>query len=1188
MKRILCGYLVSCTIFCASAQVCFRTQDDYSFRQQTAGGVSTGSTAGVYLEDFDKDGKIDVVSLTGTEIHFSKGNSTGKMQLNSVIYGAQTTFVSGVAAVDDFDKDGNLDIAIGGTTSSNAPQFEVMFGNGSGSFSAYAASRVSLMQFSGQSTAQQDMVAADINNDGYPDLITNHFIYLNNKNKTFAAPYQIYSQIFLTGEQDKFYDYDKDGVLDAFIGPWLLRGLGNNYFDTVTVGFPITQISGYKNHITDFDNDGITDYLTYNITDTFFCFRKGGSASSVKIFTQLSADFISYGDYNGDSLQDVVVGNHLNSLVEIFTNTGSGFNSLGLSSVTWYPIGISSHDINGDGYDDMVVCGDQSINSCAQKAFSVLLGNGANKFPPRLDWVLKKGTACFCIDDFNNDGNLDFLGRSAANINLNLGNGAGSFQSTTTVQGTLYYLSAIKRVYACDFNNDGKKDIIEIGTNDTSWVTFQNNGANGFINQHHYGNGGIAFTDLITGDYDNDGLQDVITVNPSPRSYTFYKNNGNFSFSTTGHVILPNFPADIAAADINKDGNLDFVVVNTSSASTLLGNGNGTFQSPISSTLPIIGQNMCTGDFNGDGFVDIATANTNSVVIAMGNGTGAFQGVLSYPYGGLDLSASDFNNDSLTDLVIVGNAKVNVLISNGSSFSNNFFCGIWDAMVACGDFNKDQRSDILLAGGPLIPARLFLNNSATIPLPHTTLLCNGGMIAINTSQTSFSTQWNTGVSANPYVINGPGTYVLTSSNFSGSCISTDTLIVATSTLTALPVTLSASKTISCMDTSTITLTGMPAGGNYSGLGVTNNMFNVSQAVKGNNMVYYNAVDTNGCSNADSVQIFADYCVWPGDANEDLTVNNLDLLAVGLEYGKMGPARALSSNGWQPYPCYDWADTLTSGLNIKFTDCNGDGAVNLNDTLAINLNYSLSHNLRSVHPPAIQASQADIFLSFNKSLYYPGDTVLASINIGSASNLQNNFYGTAFTINYDNTKIKAGSERVSFSNSWIGIINQSKIKLAKIFNTLGKIDIGITRTVHSDTSGFGPVGVFEFVLRDTINASEMYFTVSNPSKISNYGNYQSMNTGIDSVALQQGVVGIKQNDNKSFIIYPNPSNGAITIQAGSEPILQVEIYNSLAKRVERIMASSGTVTTDLSLYGKGCFLIKIISVNSVELRKVIIE
>ncbi len=96
-------------------------------------------------------------------------------------------------------------------------------------------------------------------------------------------------------------------------------------------------------------------------------------------------------------------------------------------------------------------------------------------------------------------------------------------------------------------------------------------------------------------------------------------------------------------------------------------------------------------------------------------------------------------------------------------------------------------------------------------------------------------------------------------------------------------------------------------------------------------------------------------VWPGDANNDKVVDVTDITNIGL-YLNFGQrhldsrtfSRQYSSTNWTSQRCLAWDSSL-----VTFSDCDGNGEVNINDLLVVPVNFTKRHNFLNSEVPKLK-------------------------------------------------------------------------------------------------------------------------------------------------------------------------------------------------------------------------------------------
>ena len=111
-------------------------------------------------------------------------------------------------------------------------------------------------------------------------------------------------------------------------------------------------------------------------------------------------------------------------------------------------------------------------------------------------------------------------------------------------------------------------------------------------------------------------------------SYATEVTNSDGVFAAQLSLAAGDGPADVWAADLDGDGDLDLVTADSSAGtvSVIMANGNGTFVSPVAYSVGDGPWAVVAADFDMDEDVDIAAANSGSenISVLINNGGGAF------------------------------------------------------------------------------------------------------------------------------------------------------------------------------------------------------------------------------------------------------------------------------------------------------------------------------------------------------------------------------------------------------------------------------------------------------------------------------------------------------------------------------------------------------------------------------------
>ncbi len=238
---------------------------------------------------------------------------------------------------------------------------------------------------------------------------------------------------------------------------------------------------------------------------------------------------------------------------------------------------------------------------------------------------------------------------------------------------------------------------------------------------------GVGPSQMAVGDFNGDQIVDVAVTNTSVNTVSVSLGNGDGTFSaprqlSVGAFQTPNpvaddanlytYRRDILAADFNHDGLLDLVITNYDSAdvSLLLGRGDGTFQPQRRFDAAAFPIGLTSGDVNGDGNLDLVVIDSpeinipNKLAVLLGRGDGTFlpQQIQELP-NILFLAVvalGDLDHDGTLDLVAGGGINDGIDVFRGLGdgtfvFERRFAGSRQAASLALVDLDGDGNLDVV-------------------------------------------------------------------------------------------------------------------------------------------------------------------------------------------------------------------------------------------------------------------------------------------------------------------------------------------------------------------------------------------------------------------------------------------------------------------------------------------------------------
>ncbi len=181
-----------------------------------------------------------------------------------------------------------------------------------------------------------------------------------------------------------------------------------------------------------------------------------------------------------------------------------------------------------------------------------------------------------------------------------------------------------------DIDGDGDLDLIVAIEHEPN-ILLVNDGVGHFANESvaRIPQRALDSEDIGVADLDRDGDLDIVIVSEDDRTNEMYLNNGDGTFTDAGD----RWPVDgtsnaVAVADVDGDGDPDILVGNNGQNALLMNSGSGRFSDATTSHLPTIEdvtQDLELGDIDGDGDLDLLVGNEDRNRLLINDGRGVFR-----------------------------------------------------------------------------------------------------------------------------------------------------------------------------------------------------------------------------------------------------------------------------------------------------------------------------------------------------------------------------------------------------------------------------------------------------------------------------------------------------------------------------------------------------------------------------------
>lgn len=339
-------------------------------------------------------------------------------------------------------------------------------------------------------------------------------------------------------------------------------------------------------------------------------------------------------------------------------------------------------------------------------------------------------------------------------------------------------------------------------------------------------------------------------------------------------------------------------------------------------------------------------------------------------------------------------------------------------------------------------------------------------------------------------------------------------------------------------------------------------------------------------------------VFPGDANNDGFANVWDILPIGLAFEETGPIRPDAETIWTGQASEDWSTTLANNVNIKHTDCDGNGVIDFADRSVIELNYAKFHTSPTDYAPVVNHDDAfQLYLDMPDTLVI-GELVEVDVLLSDEENPITDLYGIAFAIEGDEPFFEPNSFRLITTGSWLGD-EGNMLEISRDFPYEGRIEIGLARHDQQAASGFGLIAKLEFVMSEDIIAAYLgngdTGTSATPEELLlNAIKIEAINSDGINLLIENAEQEIIINDTREIsevisqavTVSPNPASAHIFIEYGNLSVEKVTLLDATGQVMRHF--ENAITSMPLTSIPSGVYLLKIQTEAGIGMKKVVVK